>query len=354
MTPQSVIHGDTAVLQLIEDFRQQTQVPQEVILDTEHRSKLAEMARSIYLGLQTPLETTFHSLFSINMTMPIRVGIDMGLFSTLASSDGPMTAAQLSKATGGEELLVVRLMRAICVQNFAVEVDLKTYHSNNVTRFVGGPLGEAAYGIFYEPAVKPKSNLSEAISFFQRNGYKSPESAYDGIYQRANDCIGLSTWDHWKGSEEYSRFNFAMAAASTMTPSPWEWMKSEDITDNESIRSTNEVFVVDVGGGRGTHMKKLLKRFPSIRGRVVNQDLAEVIEEMDPDNLDARVEQSKHNFFEPQPIKGAAIYYLSSIMHDWPDKEAVKILVHLRDAMSSTSKIWINDLILPDRGSTYR
>jgi len=354
MIPQSDTQGDASVLQLIKNFHKQTQLPQEAMLDAEHRSRLAEMARSIYLGLQTPLETTFHSLFSINMTMPIRVGIDMGLFSTLASSDGPMTAAQLSEATGGEELLVIRLMRAICAQNFALEIGLKTYHSNDVTRFVGGPLGKAAYGIFYEPAVKPKSNLSEAISFFQRNGYKSPESAYDGIYQRANDCIGLSTWDHWKGSEEYSRFNFAMAAASAMTPSPWEWMEVGDITDADSIRSTNEVFVVDVGGGRGTHMEKLLKRFPSIRGRIVNQDLAEVIEEMDPDSLDARLEQSKHNFFEPQPVKGAAIYYLSSIMHDWPDKEAVKILGHIRDAMCSTSKIWINDLILPDRGSTYR
>jgi len=143
---------DTAVVELINASRVHTQSLQEANHDVKQRSKLVEMARSIYLSLQTPLETAFTSLLSINMAMPIRVGIDMGLFSALASSENPMTAAQLSVSTRGEELFIDRLMRCICTQNFAVEVDVNTYRANGVTRLIANPLGEAAYGIFYEPA----------------------------------------------------------------------------------------------------------------------------------------------------------------------------------------------------------
>ena len=38
-------------------------------------------------------------------------------------------------------------------------------------------------------------------------------------------------------------------------------------------------------------------------------------------------------------------------MHDWPDTDCVEILTHLRDAMSSDSRIFINDVILTDQGN---
>lgn len=42
---------------------------------------------------------------------------------------------------------------------------------------------------------------------------------------------------------------------------------------------------------------------------------------------------------------------MHKIMHDWPDRECIQILSHLRDAMSPESRIFINDVILPDQGS---
>ena len=38
-------------------------------------------------------------------------------------------------------------------------------------------------------------------------------------------------------------------------------------------------------------------------------------------------------------------------MHDWPDAECIEILTHLRDAMSSDSRIFINDVILLEQGN---
>jgi hypothetical protein len=39
-----------------------------------------------------------------------------------------------------------------------------------------------------------------------------------------------------------------------------------------------------------------------------------------------------HDFFKPQPVKNASVYFLRSIIHDWPDAEAKKILKNLREA----------------------
>jgi hypothetical protein len=54
-----------------------------------------------------------------------------------------------------------------------------------------------------------------------------------------------------------------------------------------------------------------------------------------------------HNFFEPQPVKEAAVYILRFILHDWPDVEAITILQQLRPALGPNSKIILLEQIVP-------
>ncbi|KAL1582274.1 hypothetical protein WHR41_09231 [Cladosporium halotolerans] len=57
-----------------------------------------------------------------------------------------------------------------------------------------------------------------------------------------------------------------------------------------------------------------------------------------------------HNFFTAQPstARGARAYYLHSIIHDWDDMDAGRILGHIRDAMiPGYSKLLINDVMIP-------
>ena len=39
-----------------------------------------------------------------------------------------------------------------------------------------------------------------------------------------------------------------------------------------------------------------------------------------------------HDFFTPQTVKGAEVYLMKYIIHDWSDEYAVKILRRLREA----------------------
>lgn len=54
-----------------------------------------------------------------------------------------------------------------------------------------------------------------------------------------------------------------------------------------------------------------------------------------------------HDFFSPQPIKGAAIFLLRAVLHDWPDKFAGRILLELRKAATTATRLVIADFVLP-------
>jgi hypothetical protein len=54
-----------------------------------------------------------------------------------------------------------------------------------------------------------------------------------------------------------------------------------------------------------------------------------------------------HDFFEPQPIKNAALFLLRVVLHDWPDSFARRILHQLREAAKPSTKLLIADFVLP-------
>ena len=63
----------------------------------------------------------------------------------------------------------------------------------------------------------------------------------------------------------------------------------------------DSIFFVDVGGGRGHEIDKVLERFPQEKHRVVLQDLPYVVKEVEgATNKEVMV----YDFFTLQPVKG--------------------------------------------------
>ncbi|KAG2134160.1 S-adenosyl-L-methionine-dependent methyltransferase [Suillus bovinus] len=102
--------------------------------------------------------------------------------------------------------------------------------------------------------------------------------------------------------------------------------------------------VVDVGSGIGAMSIPLAKMFPHLR--ITNQDLSETIQlsrnawEKDAPEalLDGRVEFVPLDFFEGSPVGGKDVYYLRSIIHDWPDDASRVILRNIRKVMGPNSR----------------
>ena len=109
--------------------------------------------------------------------------------------------------------------------------------------------------------------------------------------------------------------------------------------------------LVDVGGGQGHTIVQILDAFPTLQpDRMVLEDLPEPIQQAQTAKLlPEGVEPLVHDFWLPQPIKGAKAYLLRRIMHDYSDENCTKILSQLRDAMEPDSKVLIADMVMPKR-----
>ena len=106
--------------------------------------------------------------------------------------------------------------------------------------------------------------------------------------------------------------------------------------------------VVDVGGGHGGVSQALARATKHLH--FVVQDLHGTVtegEKLLPPDVAGRVEFMTHDFFAPQPVRHADVYFFRFILHNWSDKYAAQILEKLIPAMKSGSRVVIYEF-LPD------
>jgi O-methyltransferase domain len=123
----------------------------------------------------------------------------------------------------------------------------------------------------------------------------------------------------------------------------------------DGAREPLTTIFVDVGGSHGPVSIALAERFPSFQ--CIIQDLPEVIEKAKtPPGMASRVKFMAHDFFKPQPVRGADIYYFRWILHNWGDKYAVRILRSLVPAMKHGARVIVSEYCVPPYGavSLYR
>ncbi|MFI6336938.1 methyltransferase [Streptomyces sp. NPDC050535] len=112
--------------------------------------------------------------------------------------------------------------------------------------------------------------------------------------------------------------------------------------------------VVDVGGGDASLLIAILRAHDGLRGTVV--DLAGAVarakQALAEAGLGHRADAESGSFFDALPPGGGG-YLLSSILHNWPDPEALKILRRCADAASETGKVLVVDHF-KDQGFTQQ
>ena len=107
--------------------------------------------------------------------------------------------------------------------------------------------------------------------------------------------------------------------------------------------------IVDVGGGQGGLLSTILAATPNARGVVY--DLPEVVSAapalLRQRGVDDRVRVEAGSFFDSVPTGGDA-YVLKSVVHDWPDEEALAILRSVRAATTTDATVLLVELVLPE------
>ncbi len=109
--------------------------------------------------------------------------------------------------------------------------------------------------------------------------------------------------------------------------------------------------LMDVAGGHGLFICEALKRYPQMKGILLEQPA--VVEGakcvMCELRLEERCQPVGGNFFEHIPA-GADAYYMQHVIHDWSDEPALKILGNLRQALDGNprGRLILVDTVLPE------
>ncbi|MCV7039405.1 methyltransferase [Mycolicibacterium moriokaense] len=112
--------------------------------------------------------------------------------------------------------------------------------------------------------------------------------------------------------------------------------------------------VVDIGGGEGTLVSRLLRAQIHLKG--VLFDLPHVVSgsgsKFRSAGVDDRVAIVGGSFFDEVPPNGD-VYVMSQILHDWDDKSAGKILGNCRRAIPEHGRLLIVEQVLPEAATAH-
>ncbi len=119
----------------------------------------------------------------------------------------------------------------------------------------------------------------------------------------------------------------------------------------ESYDFSNAPLIIDIGGGSGETLRRVLVRFPMTRGLVFDRE--DVVNAIPSEALLAgRMLVEGGNFFDRVPAR-ANLYLLIRVLHNWSDADCVRILRTCRQAMRPDARLLIGEQILeadPSRG----
>ena len=108
--------------------------------------------------------------------------------------------------------------------------------------------------------------------------------------------------------------------------------------------------VVDVGGGHGALITKILKHHPQLSSILF--DVEAVVRQAErrihQEGLAARCDLVAGDFFESVPSDGD-LYLYSQILHDWDDEECRTILTTCRRAVGPGGKVLLVEALMPER-----
>jgi len=107
--------------------------------------------------------------------------------------------------------------------------------------------------------------------------------------------------------------------------------------------------IVDVGGGNGRFLEKILEIYPEIQGTVF--DCAPTIDR-NREQKSSRCSYVGGDFFASVP-QGRDLYFLCGVVHDWDDDRAGTILRNCHQAMPATGRLLVLETVVPEDDSMH-
>ncbi|KAJ5835419.1 Winged helix-turn-helix transcription repressor DNA-binding [Penicillium robsamsonii] len=320
--------------------------------DPEARAKLLEATRSLTYALETPREAIIRHCWSESTSYAaLETAVDINLFSALGTDDKPKTVAELAKATSVDPILLERLMKHLAAMGTITETGHNKYCPTGFSKVLTVEKYSGAFPLMTRRFTK---GIMALPAFLKKNNYQNPTSPTDTAFQMGYET-DMGFFGHVQQEPITAKqFNEHM---SVYAQGRARWMDhgfypvQEKLVDGVTI-GDDDVLLVDVGGSFGHDLSDFRRKWPGAPGRLVLQDLPEVV--VSVNNLHPSIDVTGHDFFTEQPVKGARAYYMHSVLHDWPDELCRKILANIVAAMRpGYSKLLVNENVIPDTGAYW-
>ena len=244
-------------------------------------------------------------------TRALALVADLGVAQALAA--GPRHVEELAQEVAADPDALRRLLRALASEGIFAEQEPGVFRNTEASGLLRDGWGAFAHlfgGVWLQ-----------AAGALDPSGLPSFPGAF-----------GTDFWSWLAGNpDERALFDRAMEQGNDRRVNrlaELEWREGET--------------VVDVGGGNGSLLLGLLERQRGLRGIVF--DLPETTR--DEARLGDRCRFVAGDFFERVPR--GDVYVLSTILHDWDDEPAARILRTIRACAPSGARVRILDAVVPD------
>ncbi|MEW6600375.1 MAG: methyltransferase [Nitrospirota bacterium] len=260
------------------------------------------------------------------ITQAIYVAAELGIADLLAK--GPLTAEELAEKSDADSNALYRVLRALAGAGI--------FSENGDRSFSLTPLAENLRSDI--PGSQRSFAIMSGAEFFQTWGslLHSVRTGEDGF----SKVYGKAFFEYM--TENPDRHRIYDAAMNGIHD-----FETEPVISAYDFSRFSQI--VDIGGGNGLQLAKILQRNPDLTGILF--DMPAVAEGASPVissfGLNGRCRIEGGDFFSSVPA-GADAYIMRHVIHDWEDEKAVTILRNCRNAMISGGKILVVESVIPD------
>jgi SAM-dependent methyltransferase len=263
------------------------------------------------------------------VSQAIYVAAKLGIADLL--KDGSKSCVVLAARTGTDAPSLFRLMRALASVGIFVHVGGNCFALSRLAESLRAdtPASLRAMVITIgEIHYQACGNLLYSV--------QTGSPAFDNVF-------GTSLFDYLQqNASSADAFNKGMTNMSSMLA--YALLVAYDFTGISSI--------VDVGGGEGELVRKILELNPKMVGTVFDMpSTIEVIHtKLNGNMCEGPCTYIAGDFFDSVP-EGADAYLLCGVIHDWDDERALTILRNCRRAMAKNGRLLLVDMVVPTNGA---
>jgi len=260
------------------------------------------------------------------MSQAIYVAAKLGIADLLA--DGPQSFAALAVATRSDARSMFRLLRALSSVNVFSQEDTDCFALSRLSEALRSDVPGSLRALVITVGEIHYQACGELL-----HSVRTGSTAF-------NQVFGTSLFEYLQQNVDASNaFNRGMTNLSSLLA--YAVLLAYDFSGIS--------YVVDVGGGEGELLRRILELNPEVTGVVL--DLPNSIGSANRALSDGgRCSYVAGNFFESVP-EGADAYLLCGVVHDWDDDRAITVLRNCRKAMTKKSRALLVDMIVPDTNS---